>query len=75
MHKKREVVQDEDCALLERTRELLRTTRHTYLDIAVATGLRPHWLSFLASGKITDPSVNKIQKLYEFLSNKKLRLA
>lgn len=60
--------------LLTRTRELLRTTDHSHLDIYRATGLTPFWLTGVSTGKVRNPSVNRIQQLYEFLSGKKLGL-
>lgn len=53
--------------LLEETQRLMRQTSQTYLDIYAATGLNPTWLSHIATGKIADPSVNKVQTLYEHL--------
>jgi hypothetical protein len=61
-----------DGKLLSKTRELLANTSETYLDIYSATGLTPTWLSLVANDKLKDPSVNKIQKLYEHLSGKEL---
>lgn len=60
--------------LLQRTRALLQRTEQTYLDIYNATGLNPNWLSALNTGNIADPSVNKVQKLYEHLTAKVLSL-
>lgn len=59
---------NDDCSLLAHTRQLLRSSPRTYLEIYLATGLSPNWLSLVANDKITDPSVNSVQKLYEFLS-------
>lgn len=61
-------------SLLKQTRKLLEAQRGRYLDIYEATRLPPNWLSLLAHGKIKDPSVNKVQCLYEHLTNKKLGL-
>lgn len=61
-------------SLLEKTRTLLNTTDQTYLSIYGATGLTPNWLSMLGSGKIPDPSVNKVQKLYEHLTETELAI-
>lgn len=58
--------------LLARTRQLLQSTATSYLAIYNATGLTPNWLSSLAQKKLPNPSVNKVQKLYEHLSGKKL---
>lgn len=58
--------------LLQHTQRLLKDSEQTYSKIFVATGLEPNWLSGIASGRIKDPSVNRIQKLYEHLSGCKL---
>lgn len=59
-------------SLLAHTRELLRKTQRPYLDIYSDTGLSPNWLSQMLHGRIKEPSVNKVQKLYEYLSGKSL---
>lgn len=58
--------------LLARTRSLLQSTTESYLTIYNATGLNPNWLSLLSMGRMKDPSVNKVQRLYEYLSKKAL---
>lgn len=60
--------------LLARTRELLQRSEESYLSIYDATGLNPNWLSLLCAGRIPDPSVNKVQKLYEHLNQSALDL-
>ena len=60
------------CSLLARTRDLLQNTEQTYLDIYKATGFPPNWLTGVATGRINDPSVNRIQALYEYLQGKAL---
>lgn len=62
----------EEGSLLARTRELLLTCDQSYLTIYLATGLKPNWLSKLAQARLPDPSVNKVQKLYEHLTATKL---
>lgn len=64
--------QQQEGTLLARTRALLQQSTTTYLGIYRATGLTPNWLSQLATDKLTDPSVNKVQALYEHLSGKTL---
>lgn len=39
----------------------------TYLELHKATGLNPEWLMKFKQGKIPDPSVNKVETLYNFL--------
>lgn len=63
-----------ESSLLAQTRQLLRDTPHTYMQIYDATGLSPNWLSLVATNKIANPSVNSVQKLYEFLTARPLRL-
>lgn len=64
----------EDCSLLARTRHLLRHTQLTYMQVYDVTGLAPNWLSLVANNKIANPSVNSIQKLYEFLTDSELQV-
>lgn len=54
--------------LLERTKELLCTTDKSYYEIFMATGISPHWLSFFKNNKHLDPSVNRVECLYTYLS-------
>jgi len=61
-------------SLLMRTRNLLQEASLSYLDIYKATGLPPSWLSGIATAKVRDPSVNKVQRLYEFLSGTALKI-
>jgi hypothetical protein len=62
--------------LLERTRELLKeeAKSRTLMEIHKETELPFYWLRKVASGETKDPSVNRIQTLYEHLSGKKLEL-
>jgi len=46
----------------------------TYFDIAKATGLGMHWIESVATGRIKEPSVNRVQCLYEHLTGTKLTL-
>jgi hypothetical protein len=61
-------------SLLSRTVELLKGAQQSYFDIYDATGFHPNWLSGIANGRIRDPSVNRIQALYEFLTGDALKL-
>lgn len=63
-----------DCSLLTKARDMLRTTERSYLDIYTDTGLSPNWLSRLATKRMKDPSVNKVQRLYEYLQGKQLSI-
>lgn len=62
-------------SLLKRTRELLDDRGDlTLMDVYEATGIPFHWLTKFAAGKIDNPSVNKTQRLYEFLAKRKLEV-
>lgn len=61
--------------LHERTLELLKASDKTNIQIYDATGIPYHWVSSFRLGKkAKNPSVNRVQKLYEFLSGKILTL-
>lgn len=65
----------DDCgSLVQRTKELLRNSEKTYLQIYTETGITPHWLSFFANDKFENSSANRIQKLYECLAGKELQV-
>lgn len=60
-------------SLLSRTVNLLQ--EHKQFDLlARETKLSIYWLQKLSTGSIKDPSVNKVQKLYEYLTRKPLTL-
>jgi len=62
--------------LREKTLTLLkeRSSNIKLLDIAIATGLSFYWLqSFLKNGHDSDPGVDKVETLYNYLSPKKLK--
>lgn len=64
----------EEGTLLAKTRDRLVRSDKSYLQIFRDTGLTPNWLSMLAQGKIAEPSVNKIQKLNEYLTGRPLEV-
>lgn len=64
----------EQGSLATRALALLKKDKRPLLDIHKATGLPFHWLRKFKAGEIQDPSVNKVQKLYEKLSGSKLAL-
>lgn len=63
-----------EATLLQAVRNMLNSTRKTHLDIYRETGLKPWWIQQVANGKCRNPSVNKIQSLYENLTGKPLQL-
>lgn len=58
--------------LCERTLTLLRKSKTPLPDLAQRAGLPYYWLKSFKSGAIADPSVNRVQHLYEYLTGKKL---
>ena len=63
---------NQDCTLLQQTRKLLNTSEETYSQIFLKTRLEINWLSGVATGRVKNPSVKKIQKLYEYLTQRNL---
>jgi hypothetical protein len=62
-------------SLMARTQDLLvnRPRTLTFVQIQAdcpALGIR--WLQAFANGKIAEPSVNKVEMLYEYLSGEKI---
>jgi dynactin complex subunit len=58
--------------LLTTTIELLKADPRTLRMVSQATAIPYYWLKKLSAGEINDPSVNRIQQLFEFLSKKRL---
>lgn len=56
--------------LLERTKALLIRDRGNWPTTAAEAGVDREWMAKLAQGKIDDPGVVKIEKLYRYLSHK-----
>jgi hypothetical protein len=64
-------VQQPGTLMTETLREL-RSRRASLIDIHRRTGLPFYWLRHFASEEIKDPSVNRVQALYEHLTGRKL---
>jgi len=62
--------------LLTKVLELLanRPRGVAYKDISLATGLPEPWLKLFAAGRISDPSVNRIELLYNYLTGRSLNV-
>lgn len=58
---------DSEGSLLRAVREALQKSGKTNLEIYKDTGLQPTWLDLVRKGKVRNPSVNRIQHLYEYL--------
>ncbi len=59
-------------SLMSETLRLLRARKQTLTQIHAATGLPFHWLEKMSANEVRDPSVNRVQKLYEHLSGRNL---
>lgn len=59
-----------------KARELLanRPVHLTYGQIAQATGVTKRWLTHFAKGDFPEPSVVKVEKLYEYLTGTELQV-
>lgn len=60
--------------LYARTLELLKNSDKPLPLIYKETDLPFYWLRKLSQGEIKDPSVNRVQKLYEYLSGSTLEV-
>lgn len=59
-------------SLADKTRTLLLLSKEDLTAIAALTNVSYDWLIKFKSNKIKDPSVNKVQSLYEHLSGSPL---
>ena len=59
-------------SLYDATRKLLRADKRTLVEIAQQSGVGFYWLRKISDGASKEPSVNQMQKLYEFLTGKHL---
>ena len=59
-------------SLMKVTRDLLQRDKRTQQEIHQGTGIPFHWIQQFSFGKFKNPSVNRVQNLYEFLSGKPL---
>jgi hypothetical protein len=66
--------EEKEGSLLAKVRAMLVDCEETNLELFKATGLPPGWLDTVKRGVTKDPSVNRIQKLYEYLSKKNLKV-
>ena len=58
--------------LYERTMQLLEASELSLREIAEKSGVPYDWLTAIKYDRIKNPSVNRIQALYEFLSGNSL---
>lgn len=62
----------QNVALMEETRKLLKDSQKSLPTIYTETGINFYWLRKFKSGQFKDPSVNTVQKLYEYLTGRPL---
>jgi hypothetical protein len=68
------ILREPEGTLLRVTLEKLKSDKRSSSEISLATGLPLAWLVSLRRGSVKNPSVNRVQKLYEQLTRKKLKL-
>lgn len=66
------LVCDRPGSLMAKTLELVRKEPRGLLAVYQKTGVPFYWLRKFASGKIPNPSVNRVQFLYQKLSGAKV---
>lgn len=57
-----------------KTFDLLKQCKLSLPEIYKETGLPYYWLKKFSADEVKDPSVNRVQYLYEFLTSKKLEV-
>lgn len=65
---------DQPGTLLKAALREIKDSKLTVFALHKKTGLPPDWLSQVKRGTIENPSVNRIQFLYERMTGKKLRV-
>ena len=61
-------------SLHRKTLDLLKQSEIPLPEIYKKTNLPYYWLKKFSSGEIKNPSVNRVQRLYEFLAGRKLEV-
>lgn len=59
-------------SLMTETLRLLKERKETLINISDKTEIPFYWLRKFLGGEINDPSVNRVQRLYEYLSGTQL---
>lgn len=65
---------DSPGTLMLKTFDLLKNDKRNMSDISIDTGISFFWLQRFSANNMKNPSVNRVQYLYEQLSNTKLIL-
>ncbi len=61
-------------SLYDTTRHLIKKDKRPLRMIGQATGIPYYWLKKFSAGEIPNPAVNRVQYLYEFLTQCQLSL-
>ena len=56
--------------MLTETRDLLQRDKGNWYVTAAETGLGREWIAKLAQGVIKEPSVNRVERLHDYLTEK-----
>lgn len=59
-------------SLLTATIEAVRSSNKTPVQLCRETGLHPSWILGLLNGRFRNPSVNRVQYLYEYVTGRQL---
>lgn len=60
--------------LMLKTLRLLKQAKEPMLDISRNAGVSFYWLQKFRAESVGDPSVNSVQRLYEYLAKKQLKV-
>lgn len=65
---------DEPGKLMKKVQDLLKNDPRSIPEIYKQSGIPFYWLRKFADGAYQNPSVNRIERLYEFLTGKSLEV-
>ena len=60
--------------LVARTRELMLASPLSTAELSIQAGLPYHWLHGLRYKQISNPSIDRVEKLYQFLTGQQVGL-
>lgn len=63
---------DQPAKLMLKTQRLLKQSKVELTEICLATGIPYHWLTNFLNDVSGNPGVNRVERLYEFLSHNEL---
>lgn len=64
---------DQQGSLMAKTIDLLKKDKRTLLEVYEETRIPYHWLRKFVAGGFSNPSVNRVQFLYEYLTGETLK--